>query len=318
MALPQVTELQIDKRHELLSPLSRGVLLALMTVAMTACKPIRFLNLSTRSGDEVSVADYQYGPHERHGLSVYTPENPRATVYFFYGGSWRDGQREDYAFVGKTLSRRGYQVIIPDYRLYPEVRYPSFIEDAANAVAFSLCDMPGGVHDKRIVMGHSAGAHIAAVLTFNQSFLIDSLGQHEAMVSETTIFDAFVGLSGPYDFLPSNDPLLQAIFSDHLPIHISQPVNYVDGNEARALLIHGRKDRTVRIENTQSLSRTIESSGGQVTTRYYDDARHATTVIAFSGLGRPNNNRILSDVLEFIGRSDHAPAAPASGDICDA
>jgi acetyl esterase/lipase len=44
-------------------------------------------------------------------------------------------QRSNYAFVGAALAERGYVGVIPDYRVYPEVRFPTFVEDGARAVA---------------------------------------------------------------------------------------------------------------------------------------------------------------------------------------
>ncbi len=55
-------------------------------------------------------------------------------IVFFYGGAWRGGNKELYRYVAKALARRGYVAVIPDYRIYPEVCYPEFIEDGALAV----------------------------------------------------------------------------------------------------------------------------------------------------------------------------------------
>ena len=59
-------------------------------------------------------------------------------VVFFYGGSWNHGERHDYRFVGEALAARGIVTVIPDYRLYPQVRYPDFLKDNAAAVAWAL------------------------------------------------------------------------------------------------------------------------------------------------------------------------------------
>ena len=88
-------------------------------------------------------------------------------LLFFHGGSWRDGDRESYAFVGRAFAARGFITFIADYRKAPAHRFPDFIDDAAAAIASARrelgkrdCADP----DRLFVMGHSAGAQIAALL----------------------------------------------------------------------------------------------------------------------------------------------------------
>ncbi len=57
---------------------------------------------------------------------------------FFYGGSWSSGKRADYKFVGEALASRGIVTVVADYRLSPEVRYPVFLQDSAQAVKRAL------------------------------------------------------------------------------------------------------------------------------------------------------------------------------------
>ena len=89
-------------------------------------------------------------------------------MIFFYGGSWDTGSKNDYLFVAQALAASGYTVVIPDYRLYPAVRFPAFVDDGARAVRWTA-DRVGT--DKVFVMGHSAGAHIALMLAANTPYL---------------------------------------------------------------------------------------------------------------------------------------------------
>ena len=75
----------------------------------------------------------------RQALDVYRPlgAGPHPVIVFFYGGGWECGERGQYRFVAETLTRHGYVVVIPDYRVYPEVRFPAFIEDGARAVRWA-------------------------------------------------------------------------------------------------------------------------------------------------------------------------------------
>src|SRR5687767_6113581 len=79
-------------------------------------------------------ADIRYGDLPRQSLDVYVPSgraSARPTVVFWYGGKWQWGSKEQYRFVGAALANSGYVAILPDYRLFPQARFPQFIEDGA-------------------------------------------------------------------------------------------------------------------------------------------------------------------------------------------
>ena len=93
--------------------------------------------------------------------------------------------------------------VIPDYRVYPEVRFPAFIEDGASAVAW-VCSNTNRIGDdaaRLFLMGHSAGAYIAAMFALNSSYLAQG-------GMTTRELKGFVGMAGPYDFLPLKSPNL--------------------------------------------------------------------------------------------------------------
>ncbi len=108
-------------------------------------------------------ADIRYGePGERQSLDVYVPPgaSKRPVVVFWYGGTWSRGAKEWYRFVGASLASSGYVAVLPDYRLYPKVRFPTFIEDGAQALKWVHAHVGefGGDPDAIFLMGHSAGA----------------------------------------------------------------------------------------------------------------------------------------------------------------
>ncbi|HUP97222.1 MAG TPA: alpha/beta hydrolase, partial [Usitatibacter sp.] len=165
-----------------------------------ACSPLRVLNAFVPSSGYESTTGLEYGLHPRQKLDVYVPD-PQAypgtlpVIVFIYGGSWQTGERQEYTFIGQALASKGFVVVIPDYRLYPEVRYPAFVEDAAAAFAWAHREAARYRGDPRrmLVMGHSAGAHIAAMVAYNERFLgAHGLGRGNVR--------GLVGLAGPYDF----------------------------------------------------------------------------------------------------------------------
>ncbi|MGB3796335.1 MAG: alpha/beta hydrolase, partial [Alteraurantiacibacter sp.] len=119
------------------------ILIALAAIALGisyAISPLRtFDALVPKDGNARKVADgAAYGTDERQALDIYAPtapdDAPRPVVVFFYGGSWNSGTRHGYNFAGRALASRGFVVAVPDYRLVPEVRFPTFVQDGAAAV----------------------------------------------------------------------------------------------------------------------------------------------------------------------------------------
>src|SRR3546814_9915209 len=86
---------------------------------------------------------------------------------------------------------------LPIYRLYPQVRFPDFVKDGANAVKWARdnADRYGGSSDRLFVMGHSSGAHIAAMLALDEEFL-------KGVGGSRSWLRGMIGLAGPYDFMP--------------------------------------------------------------------------------------------------------------------
>ncbi len=156
----------------------RGVLRALAAIAglsgLAGCAPMAAALgglVIPRHGHHVERG-LAYGDEARQRLDVYRPAaaTPAATlpakvIVYFYGGSWRSGERGYYRFVGEAFASRGFVVVVPDYRLYPDVRFPAFVEDGAQAVRWVYDHIAGfgGCGQRVFLMGHSAGAHTAAL-----------------------------------------------------------------------------------------------------------------------------------------------------------
>lgn len=246
---------------------------------LAACSPVDVLN--AMAPDVAVTSDIAYGAHPRQRLDVYAPaRQPAPVVVFFYGGGWRSGDRAMYRFAAASLAAQGFVVVVPDYRLYPDVAFPAFIDDGAAAVAWTRAHAAahGGDTGRMFVMGHSAGAYIAAMLTLDRHYL----ARHG--IDPDSALSGMVGLAGPYDFLPLNDPALEAIFAPAGDLALSQPVTYARGDAPPLLLLHGATDTTVWARNTRNLAARIQADGGRVETRIYPSATHATIVGA---LARP-------------------------------
>ena len=120
--------------------LARRGLFAGLAGLLGGCSPATLLNATVSRQGFTREADIAYGTDPRQKLDLYRPDKPRAdgrTVIFFYGGSWDSGSKNDYLFVAQALAASGYTVVIPDYRLYPAVRFPAFVDDGARAVRWT-------------------------------------------------------------------------------------------------------------------------------------------------------------------------------------
>ncbi len=218
---------------------------------------------------------------------------PAPLVVFFYGGGWRDGRKEDYEFVASSLTKAGFVVIIPDYRLFPEVVFPAFVEDGARAVSWALKNAGdyGASPDELFLMGHSAGAHIAALLSTDPHYL----AEHGL---DSAALRGFVGLSGPYDFLPIESGYLLEVFPEILR-GASQPIRFVSADVPPTLLIHGTDDKVVLPANSERLAERLSELGVDVTLKLYKGAGHAEVVAA---LAPPLDftGTTLEDVRKFL------------------
>ncbi|HXG27428.1 MAG TPA: alpha/beta hydrolase, partial [Nevskiales bacterium] len=181
-----------------------------------------------------------------------------------------------------------------DYRLYPEVRFPAFVEDGAQAVRWARAHARqyGGDPQKLFVMGHSAGAHIAALLALDPRYL-------QAVGGERGWLSGMIGLAGAYDFLPLTDDDLKDIFGPPERYPLSQPINHVDGHNPPLLLLHGRTDTTVRLKNTVNLAARIRARGGPVQTVIYPVMGHVRMIASLAPPLR-QVSRVLDDIAGFI------------------
>ncbi|HSF13385.1 MAG TPA: alpha/beta hydrolase, partial [Erythrobacter sp.] len=139
---------------------------------------------------------------------AYAPNDQLPVVIFWYGGGWAKGDRAAYAFAGRALAKQGFLVVIPDYRKVPDVHFPAFLDDGAEAVAWTQNEIAqyGGDPNRLAFMGHSAGAYHAIMLALDSKRLV-------AAGADPGFIKAAVGLSGPYDFYPFDSPRSIAAFS---------------------------------------------------------------------------------------------------------
>ena len=273
--------------------LARRGIIAGLVGTLAGCSPAALLNTTVPRKGYTLEADIPYGPDPRQKLDLYRPETPRTdgkAVIFFYGGSWDSGAKSDYLFVAQALAANGLTVVIPDYRIYPAVRFPAFIEDAATATRWTT-DRVGT--EKLFMMGHSAGAHSALMLAADTGYLTDA-GVDRMKLAGT------IGLAGPYDFLPLTSRRLQDIFGGASNA-AAQPITFAQAPLPPILLLHGEADRTVYPRNTVRLATAWKAAGGSAEMKLYPEVDHIDIVAAMSSFLRARAPT-LADTMAFIDR----------------
>ncbi|MFC6841863.1 alpha/beta hydrolase [Xanthomonas theicola] len=283
------------------------LLVALSSLLVSACSSVFFSGLNAGSA--------RHGVSEQRGivfdaahglqLDVYRPAaaHDAPVVVFFHGGTWKTGNRQRYRWAGEALARHGVVAIVPDYRKYPQATLDGFMRDAAAAVAWSRRHAAehGGDPRRLVLMGHSAGAHMAALLATDGRWL-----QTQGLSPRQLC--GLVGLAGPYDFLPLTDPDLIGMFGrDPTQQRHSQPVAFVDGDEPPALLLHGDADRVVEPRNSRSLQAALQRAGVPAELKTYPGVGHLRLVLALrkDAPALP----VMADSIAFV-RQCPARAAP--------
>ncbi len=285
-------------------------------------RPVDFVNKTISTAGLRVFRNIPFGRHARQRLDVYCPAKssphiaergiavePLPVIVFFYGGSWQWGARRDYKFIAAQLAKRGFVVVVPDYRLHPEVRFPVFLQDGATAVSWAFKNIPsyGGDTGALFLMGHSAGAYNALMLALDTSYL-------ERERVDAARIAGVIGLAGPYDFLPFHDPAIARIFSGPEDDKVTQPITYVREDAPPALLLHGGRDKVVLPRNTAMLATRLREAGGAVETRIYPKLGHIGIVLAclpyFAWRASP-----MKDVLHFIAACRHGDFADIRSDI---
>lgn len=274
-----------------------------MPSVLSACSAGRILNGLAPTAGVTLTRDIPYTSGHRHGLDMFVParNEPAPVVVFIHGGGWTSGNKSNYRFVGAALARRGFLTVVPDYRLFPEVRFPAFLRDNVAAVAWTKAHIArfGGDPRRIFLMGHSAGAYNAAMLTLEKQWL------GAADLDPDRDVAGMIGLAGPYDFLPLQDPELRQIFAPSPDLGLTQPITFTRGDAPPMFLATGTTDLTVLPTNTERLAAAVYREGGRVEARLYPRVNHAGIIGAMAGVLRwlaPT----LSDVTTFVHQHDAA------------
>ena len=262
--------------------LKKFILVLLISLLSTACSPFKAADILSPYSGYAVTKDLPYGKLHRQTLDVYTPTGKLASediIIFIYGGSWTSGEKSNYRFIAQPFAEAGFKTILPNYRLYPEVKFPEFVEDTAKAVAWVYRKQSKKKPSKIILIGHSAGAHIAALIALNPHFL-------EAEGLSRSIIKAWVSLAGPLAFNPLNTKSTRPIFETVRDnIKQAQPINFATKDSPPGILFHGKDDITVYEKNSIVMAKILKENGNKVVQKSFDDLGHIGLLLSIAGSG---------------------------------
>jgi acetyl esterase/lipase len=278
--------------------------LGVLLNTLAGCAPVDLLNATVPTRDLVITRDIPYGDTARQKLDIYVPKDAKPNapvVVFFYGGAWQDGDKKDYLFVAQALASTGAVVVVPNYRTYPEVTFPGFLDDGAAATAWTVHNIAkyGGDPGTVYLSGHSAGAYIAIMLVLDRDYFA------KAGIADVKLAGG-IGISGPYDFLPITREDVKPIFEVVPDMAVTQPITYARSDAPPLLLLSGDADTTVGAYNSRHLASKVTLLGGRVEDHYYPGVQHVGSVLALTSWFR-GRAPVLADIQAFIEKTKAAP-----------
>jgi len=270
--------------------------------SLAACAPVTILNGITPASTFERTRNISYGAAKHEVLDVYESEKPKAdspVLVFIHGGSWDSGSKKIYKFLAEGFTRSGYDIVVPNYRLYPDAKFPNFLHDNAKAVAFTQKRFP----DRPIVLlGHSAGAYNVLMLALRDEYLA------RAGVDRCASIAGVVGLATPTGVVPLESARLIEIFPDRFTAD-DAVLNNVKGPVPALFLGHGEKDTTVYPINSTTLAEKVVARGGAATVKVYPGQNHIDLVKLMSR-HFDNGATLKADIVKFI------DSLPSSGINC--
>ena len=241
--------------------------------------------------------DLAYGENAKQILDVVTSEkcNRSPVIIFVHGGSWRWGQKDYHRSIGKQLARNGILFITIDYRLYPEVKFPSFPEDVALSVKWARENVKkfGGDKNKIFLMGHSAGGHSVSLVGLDSQYLKKWGGGLDWI-------KGIIPMACPFQFDPTKEFLYRNLFPAEIAAEQMMPM----GIEPEAaippfFIMHGFFDPIIRHETASKFAKKINDAGGDAKMKLYNSHGHASLIRRTSSWHiwpKP----LLTDIISFI------------------
>lgn len=275
--------------------------LLLSVSLLIGCSAAGALNAVTPTGSYDRDKNIAYGNLARQNMDVYLTKRPRPgapVIVFVYGGSWTDGKKSMYKFVAEGFTKEGYNVVVPNYRLFPEIRYPDMIRDTGLAIQQTAQLFPG---QPLVLMGHSAGAY---------NVLMSAMAPEISGVDVCGRVSGVISLSGPTGAYPLTEEPYITIFPERFTSS-DAPIRRASRPLPPILLVNGEDDTTVGPENAVHMADALGAAGKAAQYRIYPGMNHIDPVRVLSR-HFDGGSPLKDDLISFI------DSLPKAGPFCNA
>ena len=266
-------------------------------------KDMTFLDLFKREVGMTKDLPYVDGGSERQKLDVYAPPDADGlpVTMWFYGGGWRSGDKRLFEHLGRAFAVRGIVTVAANYRLTPEVGYPDHARDCAAATAWVYRNIVryGGDPDALFLSGHSAGAHLAAMVALDSRFL-----EEEGLSND--IIRGVVMISGATDIaghvhssvFTTREHIEETFGSSRAEQQAASPINLVSPDDPPFLIVTAEKDPPGLHEQGKNLADALRDV--DVFARYLSvKGRDHFSIVRRFG---PGDDTTANSAAEFIHR----------------
>lgn len=246
--------------------------------------------------------DITYDSIRKLQLDVYAPKKisqPKNVFVFIHGGRWNSGKKGQYKFLGNRMARKGIVTVIIDYRLSPAVAYKEMTMDAASALKWVMENINtyGGDDARIFVSGHSAGGHLAALVSTDHHYF-DSL-KIANPVKGAILIDAF-GLD-MYTFLSNKDYEKNSVYYDMFSTNPEawkdgSPIYHLREGLPRFILFVGGKTYPAIITGNNEFSTALKKFQPDSRLITMKNKKHLPMIIQFVNTG----NKAYDQIIQFM------------------
>ncbi len=277
--------------------------LKVLAVAFLVLVIVILLLVVVKGGSRVVRDVYYVGVEDGYrALDIYTlsTRGKHPVIFFVHGGAWTMGDKGNHAAKALFFVRKGYVFVGVNYRLAPDVKYPAFAYDVAQALAwvYNHIEEYGGDRDKIYLMGHSAGAHLVALISYDAEFL----GRYGL---NTTIIKGLILLDGGgYDtpYVREEFPLLfkmiyeQAFGDDEETLRDASPIYHLKKGMyvPPTLVIYTSWKHTYA--EAQRLMDALRRVGASYDYYYAEDKTHDAVS---RDIGKPGD-KVTEKILDYL------------------
>jgi acetyl esterase/lipase len=261
-------------------------------------------------------ADDPDAPPQSQCLDLFTPAekpaSPLPVVVWIHGGGWQEGdKRGGLEWKPACFTHAGFLLASVNYRLAPAFLYPTFMADVARAVAWLHDHVAeyGGDPQRMVLMGHSAGAHIAALLATDRHWLADA-GIAPSDPPQHSLLKGVVLLDGGgYDLerrarnsVDAENTLGLVFGRDHSQWAAASPVTHIAAGQGLPpfLLVHAGTQKATAVE-ARELARALRGANVPVEQVEAPDENHGTIQRVVGGPNDPTTVKVLEFMRKVTG-----------------